>query len=154
PYGARLLKVYNTPKGPCSEPMEFLSSLYNGEDRPVLLPQADLGRYLPYRRISFGSDTIELSGSGRLERAFGAVISIKEYPPQTVPGMLDDLLRLPYEMTVSQSFGFLDRQASLNRMNMVLRRMGAGEDDALSLRRDLLEAKDQVASGRAAFGEH
>lgn len=154
PYGGRLLKVYDTPNGPCSEPLEFLSSLYNGEQRPVLLPKTDLGRYLPYRRISFGTDTIELSRSGHLERTFGAILSIKEYPPQTVPGMLDDLLRLPFEITVSQSFGFLDRQTSLNRMNLALRRMGAAEDDAVSLRRDLADAKDQVASGRAAFGEH
>jgi type IV secretion system protein VirB4 len=154
PYGARALKVYDTPHGPCSEPLEFLSSLYNGEIRPVLLPQADLGQYLPYRRISFGAETIELSRSGHLPRAFGAVLSIKDYPPHTAPGMLDDLLRLPHEMTVSQSFGFVDRQTSLNRMNLALRRMRSADDEALSLRQGLADAKDDVAAGRAAFGEH
>ncbi len=154
PYGARVLKVYETPRGPCSEPLEFLSSLFNAEMRPVLLPYADLGHHLPYRRVSFGSDTIELSHSGQLERAFGAVLSIKDYPPQTAAGMLDDLLRLPYELTVSQSFGFIDRQASLDRMNLALRRMRSADDEARSLRQGLLDAKDDVATGRAAFGEH
>jgi type IV secretion system protein VirB4 len=154
PYGARSLRVYDTPKGPCSEPLEFLSSLLNGELRPVLLPRADLGHYLPYRRISFGAETVELSRAGNLDRAFGAVLSIKDYPAQTAAGMLDDLLRLPYEMTVSQSFGFIDRQASLNRMNMALRRMRSADDEALSLRQELIDAKDNVAAGRAAFGEH
>ena len=59
-YVPRLLTVYDTPPGPCSEPLEFLSYLFNGEMRPVLLPIQDLGEYLPYRRISFGEQAVEL----------------------------------------------------------------------------------------------
>jgi type IV secretion system protein VirB4 len=154
PYGARTLSVYDTPSGPCSEPLEFLSSLYNGAMRPVLLPRADLGEHLPYRRVSFGAETLELSRAGPLERSFGALISIKDYPPQTTPGMLDDLLRLPHELVVCQSFAFVDRQVSLERMNLALRRMRSADDDAQSLRLGLLAAKDDVSAGRAAFGEH
>ncbi len=154
PYGARALSVYDTPKGPCSEQLEFLSALYNGAMRPVLLPQSDLGLYLPYRRVSFGAETVELGPAGRVERSFAAMVSIKDYPPQTTPGMLDDLLRLPYELTVSQSFGFVDRQIGLDRMNLALRRMRSADDEAASLRQGLIDAKDDVATGRAAFGEH
>jgi type IV secretion system protein VirB4 len=154
PYGARLLTVYDAPQGPCSEPLEFLSLLYNGEMRPVRLPQADLGLYLPYRRVSFGGDTLELGPAGRLATSYAAMISVKDYPGQTTPGMLDDLLRLPCEMVLSESFGFVDRQATLDRMNLALRRMRAADDEAMSLRRDLDTAKDDVAAGRAAFGEH
>jgi type IV secretion system protein VirB4 len=154
PYGARLLGVYDTPNGPCSELLEFLSFLYNGELRPVLLPQADIGHYLPYKRISFGGDTLDLKGATQAERRFGAMISIKDYPASTSPGMLDNLLRLPHEMVVSQSFGFVDRQVALSRMNLALRRMRAADDDALSLRADLTTAKDNAAAGRSSFGEH
>ena len=154
PYGARLLTAYEGPQGLCSEPLEFLSLLYNGEARPVRLPRADLGLYLPYRRVSFGADSIEFGPAGRLERQFAAMVSVKDYPGQTTPGMLDDLLRLPYEMVLSESFGFVDRQATLDRMNLALRRMKAADDEATSLRRDLYTAKDDVAAGRAAFGEH
>lgn len=45
-YEPRLLGVYETKQGPCSEPLEFLSYLLNGEMRPVLLPMQDLGDYL------------------------------------------------------------------------------------------------------------
>jgi type IV secretion system protein VirB4 len=154
PYGARLLTVYDGPQGLCSEPLEFASLLYNGEMRPVRLPDADLGLYLPYRRVSFGADTLELGPAGRLARTFAAMISVKDYPAQTTPGMLDDLLRLPSELVLTESFGFVDRQATLDRMNLALRRMRAADDEALSLRRDLFTAKDDVAAGRAAFGEH
>lgn len=153
-YEPRLLGVYATAQGPCSEPLEFLSSLYNGELRPVLLPTQDLGAYIPYRRVSFGEETVELGPAGPSPRSFAGLVSIKEYPGQTAPGMLDELLRLPFELVISQSFGFVDRQAALGRMNLALRRMRSAEDEAVSLRADLANAKDEVAAGRAGFGEH
>lgn len=154
PYGARVLGTYDTVHGPCSEPLEFLSSLYNGVQQPVLLPTSDLGQHIPYRRVTFGAEAFELSPTGTEPRTFGAMISIKDYPPHTSPGLLDDLLRLPFEMVVSQSFGFVDRQVGLDRMNLALRRLRSANDEAVSLRQGLSTAKDDVASGRAAFGEH
>jgi len=153
-YEPRLLGVYSTKQGHCSEPLEFLSYLFNGEMRPVLLPTQDIGDYLPYRRISFGEDAIELGRAGASPRQFLGLVSVKDYPGQTAPGMLDELLRIPFELTVSQSFGFVERQAALSRMNLALRRMRSAEDEALSLRAELTDAKDDVAAGRAAFGEH
>ncbi|HEX8224924.1 MAG TPA: VirB4 family type IV secretion/conjugal transfer ATPase [Allosphingosinicella sp.] len=153
-YEPRLLGVYQTRQGPCSEPLEFLAALYNGEMRPVLLPMQDLGAYLPYRRVSFGQETVELGPAGATPRGFLGLVSIKDYPGQTAPGMLDELLRLPFELVVTQSFGFVERQAALSRMNLALRRMRSAEDEAVSLRADLATAKDEVAAGRAGFGEH
>lgn len=153
-YGPRLLGIYETDYGVCSEPLEFLSTLYNGEDRPVLLPRQDLGAYLPYRRISFGQQTVELSEAGHVPRSFLALVSIKDYPAFSAPGMFDQLLRLPMELTISQSFAFVERGSALERMNLALRRMRSAEDEALSLRDELAVAKDNVAAGRAAFGEH
>ncbi len=153
-YEPRVLSVYETPQGPCSEPLEFLSALYNGEMRPVRLPTQDLGDYLPYRRVSFGQETAELGPHGDSARRFVGIVSIKDYPAQTAPGMFDDLLRLPFELTMSHSFGFVDRQAALGKMNLALRRMRSTEDEAVSLRGELSSAKDEVAAGRAGFGEH
>lgn len=154
PYGAALLTVRAGLRGPVSEPLTFLSQLFNGEDHPVCAPQGDIGMALPARRISFGADAFELARAGNSKRAFGAMLSVKDYPAQTSPGMLDDLLRLPVEMVLTESFAFVDRQMALDRMNLATRRMSAADDEAFSLRRDLLSAKDDVAAGRAAFGEH
>ena len=153
-YEPRLLSVYEGHGGICSEPLELLSYLFNGEMRPALLPNEDLGDYLPYRRVSFGQDAIELGRAGASPRSCAGIVSMKDYPGQTAPGMLDELLRLPFELTVSQSFGFVERQAALSRMNLALRRMRSAEDEALSLRGELSDAKDDVAAGRANFGEH
>ncbi|RYY25556.1 MAG: VirB4 family type IV secretion/conjugal transfer ATPase [Sphingomonadales bacterium] len=153
-YSPRLLGVYEKPHGLFSEPLEFHSSLYNGEMRPVLLPTQELAGYLPYRRVSFGQETVELGPAGAMQRDFIGIVSIKDYPGQTNAGMFDELMRLPFELTISQSFGFVERQAALGRMNLVLRRMRSAEDEAMSLRADLGNAKDDVAAGRAGFGEH
>ncbi len=153
-YEPRLLGVYETPAGVCSQPLEFLSELYNGEQRPVLLPHQDLGSYLPYRRVSFGQEAVELSAVGHLPRGFLGLVSIKDYPAWSAPGMFDELLRLPFELTITQSFAFVERGAALERMNLALRRMRSAEDEAISLRGELAQAKDDVAAGRAGYGEH
>jgi type IV secretion system protein VirB4 len=57
-------------------------------------------------------------------------------------------------MTLTESFSFVDRQATLGRMGTALRRLRAADDDAFSLRDELAAAKDQVGAGRAAYGDH
>jgi type IV secretion system protein VirB4 len=153
-YDARTLSVYTGDAGLCSEPLEFLSAIYNGELRPILLPYGDIGHHLPYRRVSFGHNAIELAQHGDTRRRFTAMVSIKDYASATAPGMFDDLLRLPVEMTVTHSFAFVERRSALNQMNLAIRRMRSAEDEALSLRSELSQAKDDVAAGRAGFGEH
>ena len=85
---------------------------------------------------------------------FGAMVSMKDYPARTAPGLLDGVLRLPMELVLTESFAFVDRQAALERMGLALRRLKAAEDDAFSLRGELAQARDDVGSGRAAYGEH
>ena len=153
-YAPRPLAVYDGPGGACSEPLEFLSLLLNGELRPVLAPEGDIGHYLPYRRLSFGMEAFELGVGGEGAARFGAMLSLKEYPPATTAGLIDNLLRLPCEMTITESFAFADRQMATERIDLAVRRLKAADDDALSLRRGLVEAKDAAATGQAGFGEH
>ena len=153
-YAPELLMVRREPDGIFSQPLQFLTCLATGEMRPVRLGDGPIAEMLFDRRISFGQDTIELGPSGHEPRGFLAILSIKDYPPVTSPGMLDDVLRLPFEMTVSQSFAFVEQRQALDRMNLAIRRMRSAEDEAVSLREELSLAKDEVAAGRAAFGEH
>ena len=153
-YAPVLLSLEDRGDGVYSSQLEFLSRLFNAEDRQMRAPLQDLGQHIPYRRISFGQETLELAPGLNEERAFAGMISIKDYPEYTEAGMFDELLRLPFELVVSQSFGFVARRPALGRMNLALRRMRSAEDEALSLRDELGTAKDDVAAGRALFGEH
>ena len=154
PYGARALTTYEHNGLTFSEPCAFLYGLLNGETRPVLMPRGDIGEALPDRRISFGLDALEVDAGGGSSRRYGAMISVKDYPARSLPGMLDNVLRLPCEMVLSESFSFVDRQTTLNRMNLALRRLQAADDSAWSLREELGAARDQVGAGRTTYGEH
>lgn len=154
PYGPRLLAAYDLPAGLASEPAEFLGTLVNGTSAPVLLPLGDLGHALPRRRIAFGADAIEFGALDGEPATFGAILSVKDYPAATDAGMFDDLYRLPIEMVVTQSFAVVDRGPALDRIDLALRRMKSADDAAVSLRNELSLAKDEVAAGRAAYGEH
>lgn len=154
-YGPQLMGQYQAGKDSmrCMM-MEHLSSIYNGESQPVLVPQGDLGQYLPYKRVSFGLDTLELRGAVHGGNRLGAIISVKDYPAATTPGMLDNLLRLPHELTLSESFSFIDRQIADERMSLSLRRLRAASDETITLKQGLMAARDELVSGNAAYGEH
>jgi type IV secretion system protein VirB4 len=154
PYGPRVLDTYVHGERIYSEPMEFLSTLYNGELRPVLAPNSDIGHYLPYKRVNFGADTIEFKGGSSSTTQFGAILSVKEYPAATTPGMTDGLMRLPHPMVLSESFAFVERQTANEKIDLAVRRFKAADDDTITLRQGLMNAKDDVASGKTSFGDH
>ncbi len=154
PYGPQLLGSYDLATGLASEPLEFLASLLNGTTSPTLLPQGELAHAIGRRRLSFGADAIEFGPVDGEDSEVAAILSIKDYPAETGPGMLDDLYRLPFEMVVTQSFAVVDRGPAMERIDLALRRMRSADDSAVSLRSELGLAKDEVSAGRSLFGEH
>lgn len=153
-YRPQLLGRYDGRGGVQSEPLEILSAIYNGEHQPVLEPTGDAGHYIPYKRVSFGIDTIELRGADIAGVRLGAMLSLKDYPAATSPGILDNLLRLPHELTVTESFSFIDRQIASERIGLSLRRLRAASEEAFSQRQQLMAAREELVGGGAAFGEH
>src|SRR3546814_11107589 len=106
-YEPTLLRVYEGEAGPCSEPLEFLSTLFHGESRPLLLPTQVIGAYLPDRRISFGQETVELGPSGPCDRSYLGLVSIQDSPGHTSPGLSADFVSLPLELPLSQLLGYV-----------------------------------------------
>jgi len=153
-YRPRTLGVYRRDDRHYSEILEFLSRIYNGFSQPRLLPEGSLSSHVPARRLSFGRNTAELAPFAEQGRRYFGMLSIKDYPGTSRPGMVDELLRLPAEFVLSQSFAFVDRDPALRRVNLALRRMRASDDEAITLRNELSGASDDVAAGRAVFGEH
>jgi len=158
-YGAQPLGDYEGPSGQTNnELLELLSALYNGEMRPVRRPadDTDIGRMLPYRRASFGLDAMELRGPGGLAAGadFAAILSLKDYPDATSPGMLDALLRLPCEMVVSESFAPHERQTARERIDLAVRRLRSADEEAMAERADMFAARDALGNGSVSFGDH
>ena len=158
-YGARMLGDYEGAGGTCSEVLELLSALYNGEMRPVRRPAegTDVGRMLPYKRLSFGLDAMEARGAGGTGAGgsdFAALISLKDYPDTTAPGLADALLRLPCELVLTASYAPTDRQIARERIDLAIRRLKSADEEALAERREMTAARDALGTGAAAFGDH
>ncbi|WP_285020120.1 VirB4 family type IV secretion/conjugal transfer ATPase [Novosphingobium sp. fls2-241-R2A-195] len=153
-YGARLLGDYDAPAGRCSEVLELLSALYNGEMRPVRRPsdETDIGHMLPYRRVSFGMDALELRGA--TGGTFGSIVSLKDYPDSTAPGLTDALLRLPCEMVLTETYAPADRQIARERIDLSIRRLRSADEEAVAERREMSAARDALGTGSVGFGDH
>ncbi len=153
-YGVRVLGTYETETGVYSELLELLSAIYNGETRPVLMPrpEQDLGRHIPYSRVSFGLDALEVRGPG--SRSFASMLGIKEYPDATRAGVLDALLRVPHELVITESFAPIERQTARERIDLSLRRLRSADEGAATERAEMLAARDAVGAGQLSFGDH
>jgi len=154
-YGAAVLGDYSPEAGATnSELLEYLSALYNGEMRPVRRPAdgVDIGQMLPYRRASFGLDAMELRGSA--EPDFASILGLKDYPDATSPGLLDSLLRLPFEMVVTESYAPVERTTAKERIDLALRRLRSVDEDAAAERADMQSARDSLGNGSVGFGDH
>lgn len=153
-YGARVLSTYEHNQARYSEPLEMLSAIYNGELRPALVPDdgIDLGQHIPYSRVSFGLDAIETRGPAH--RRFAGLLSVKDYPDNTRAGLVDNILRLPHELVLTESFAATDRQIARERIDLSLRRLRSADEEAGTEKREMIAARDMLGAGQTGFGDH
>ncbi|MGQ0563542.1 MAG: type IV secretion system protein B4 [Gemmobacter sp.] len=127
----------------------------------VLIGQP-MGRVMPMKgqflatsltrlQATFGGKHVELeTGAGT---RFGTIFGVKSYPARTWARMLD-ALELPFDIVISNSFTPARNNEIEERIKRTARQMRASEDAAETLRQELYEAADNVASGRQVFGKH
>jgi type IV secretion system protein VirB4 len=152
-YTPELLQVNVTENGAYCSILEFLGKIANcGIASPMLVPTLSIDKYLPNTRLFFGQKAIEARSADKSRVA--GLISIKEYGPSTNAGMLDSLLQMPFELIVSQSFAFANRQLSLGKMQLQQNRMIQAGDMAVSQIAEINQALDMVVSGEIALGDH
>ena len=60
-----------------------------GRVRPIRLGNIPIDEMLPARRTSIGNRIIHLQGDIPDDDRYAAMVSLKEYPPETGAGMLD-----------------------------------------------------------------
>ena len=170
-YGARVLKVVSRPKpkglhleaenrtlrsapfspSPASSWRSFLNG---GIELPMLLPRMGLDGYLPTRRITFGKKALEFRGPNAADTRFGAMVSIREYPAWSGPGMLDGLLRIQGEFIVSQSFAIADRGPVLTDVARVERQIAASDEKGTEVETAIATARNELVTGRTVLGKH
>lgn len=83
------------------------STISANEPTPTVVGGRFMDGYLPDSEIEVGSDLLKMSGD---RSYYVAAISIKAPPEQTFPGMMDALLSIPGEISVSQIFRFAPKE--------------------------------------------
>lgn len=136
-----------------SEVLEFLAFLIDGEWRRFPLPRSEIRDILATSRPFFGKGGL-LSLKGPTKTQFGGMLTIQEYPALTCPGILNDLLGMPFELVVSQSFTFLSKPVAVGRMKRQQARMVNAGDVAVSQVEDIDDALDDLTSNRFVMGTH
>lgn len=152
-YGPKLLGISKTPEGYKSEILEFLGKIVNCGHSAEYLPfVGDISKNLPNVRLYFGSKSIEVKAPTK--NYYAGIVGIKEYGPNTSAGMLDNFLQMPFELIISQSFAFANRQVAIGKMQLQQNRMIQAEDKAVSQIEEISAALDMAMSGRIGFGYH
>ena len=153
-YSPKILGIKKAKHGVLSEVLSFISKIVNCSVAPdeLLLPVINIAEYLPLNRFYFGNKSFEMiTQQGSL---YGGIVSVKEYGQNTSAGMLDVFLQLPYELIITQTFQFTNRQIAINKMQIQQNRMIQAADKAISQVAEITRALDDAMSGRIAFGEH
>ncbi|RDL46696.1 Type IV secretion system protein virB4 [Ensifer sp. M14] len=148
----RVLSIYERDGILFSEPSEVLHQLIGGRREPIPLTQGRIASAIYSDRVIVGRETIEI----RHEAAnrFAGMFGFKEYPARTRTGMLDGLLTAPFELVLSQSFGFFSKADAKVIMGRKQNQMVSAGDKAGSQLEELVDALDDLESNRFVLGEH
>jgi len=154
-YRPRHLRVVDRDGAWFSEPLEFLVQLVNGAiPRPMHLPRMPLNEAMALKRLSFGRNALEIRGASKHDTRFGAMISVREYPSLTGPGFLDNLLTIPHEFVVSQSFAIIDRPVAQSHIDRVARQVDMSSEAESVVAEHLGDARDELLASESLYGEH
>ena len=144
------------PKGePYSEPCEFFNAiLTGGVSRKMRLPRMAIRNYVGTSRLHFSKRTMQAQAAIDEETRYGALLSIKEYPPFTGPGMLDGLLQVNHEFILTQSFTIADKPIAQERISRLQRQIRASDEAGSSVEQDIDFALNSLMNQEAVFGFH
>ena len=152
-YEPQLLGCYELNGHMFSEACEFLAYLINGEWHRIPLPRAELRDVVTTVRPFFTKAGL-MSLLSPTKTTYAAALAIQEYPAHTAPGMLDDLLSVPYEFMLGQSFTFMSKPVAKGRMTRQQARLVNAGDVAKSQVEALDDALDDITSNRFVLGTH
>ncbi|OWV96916.1 VirB4 family type IV secretion system protein [Rhizobium sp. R693] len=154
-YGATVLGISSVNNEPYSEPSAFLNTILTcGVARKMRLARMSLANFLGTSRLHFARRTMQAQGPVTEDDRFGAMLSIKEYPPFTGPGMLDGLLQVNHEFILTQSFTLADKPIAQERISRLKRQIGASDEAGSDIENDIDFALNSLLNQEAVFGFH
>lgn len=154
-YGTRPLGIVHRDGTPYSEPCSFFNTLLTcGVSRDMRLPRMGIRSYVGTSRLHFSKRTMQAQGPVAADDRFGAMLSIKEYPPFSGPGMLDGLLQMNHEFICTQSFTLADKPIAQERIARLQRQIQASDEAGSTVETDIDFALNSLLNQEAVFGYH
>ncbi len=154
PFGARPLSLDVPGHRDQPELLAFLASLVHDDLTAQLTSSGAVAYALGERRLTFGLDSMEMSRGREKAPWFAALLSLKDYPGRPIPGLLDEVLRLPHELVVSECYAFIDRPMAAEKAGFSLQLLAGGGRRATPDISTLDAAGMNLGGGKAGAGEH
>ncbi|EAL3889594.1 VirB4 family type IV secretion/conjugal transfer ATPase [Campylobacter lari] len=151
----KILSVYKKNNIKYSEQLEFYNYLIGGKFNPVVVCDTPIYQYLTgtLKNIQFNHDMIQLNYNDDTKR-FARIIEIKDYSNETFSGILDSLMYLDVDYTITQTFVPLSKYDSKSALNKQINQLISSEDDGVSQIEQLNLALDNLISNVISFGNY
>ncbi len=154
-FKAKKLKNYNEDGKTFSNQLEFYNYLIGGKFLKTRALNAPLNEYLigGLKNIQFAGDLIQLNYNDG-NKQFAQTIEIKDYCATTFCGMLDSLMYLDVNYTITQSFSPLARVKAKEKLKKQQKHFQASEDDSVTQAEQFNIALDELTNGDICFGNY
>lgn len=154
-FKANKLKKYSENGLTYSSQLEFYSYLLGGRFLKTRALNTPINNYLigGLKHIQFGSDLIQLNYNDG-KKKFAQLIEIKDYSSETFAGMLDTLMYLDVNYTMTQSFSPMARAKSKEELKKQQNQLQASQDDSITQQEQFYSALDGLTNGEICFGKY
>lgn len=154
-YSPKSLATYTSNLVVQSEILEFFGFLVNRTKEKIPVQNSRICNYLSTSRHSFDRKNSSFSvDTSNGEKFYGTILSVRDYPNFSYPGILNNLKYINCEYVLTQSFTPYSKKDSLTLIQRTRDRMLTAGDKAMSQIVELNVAMDGVASNSFIFGEY
>lgn len=149
------LKVYETENRDYSTQLEFYNYLIGGRFEKVRALNAPISEYLigGLKNLQFNHDMVQLNYNDG-NKKFARAIEIKDYTGETLIGLLNTLMYLNVNYTITQSFVPLPRHEAKEKLKKQQKQLISSEDDSTTQLEQFNIALDELTSGEFCFGNY
>lgn len=152
-FGGKKLTTYQNDKNILfSKQLEFFNFLISHVWQKVPVLKKPIYETLGTSDVYFKNQNGQINTS--MDQKFFKIIEISELPDSSNSLSMSSLLISDCDFVLTQSFSCVSKRKSLSFINNVIKKLRASEDDALTQRDDLIDAKDELAGNEIFFGKY
>jgi len=154
-YNPKRLGTYIENDIKYSRQLEFYNFLISGKQTKVKSQNAPVNQFLTgdLQNIQFNNSIMQFNYTDDT-KLFARAIEIKDYSPETYIGILDHLLYLNINYTMTQSYTPLPKREAKEALIKAKKQLISSEDEGISQIDELEDAIDDLISDRIGFGNY